>query len=67
MEHRLRERVCWCVKGEKESRVEHLVKGCAETSEWRRRWGIREEEKVEEILRWRGQELVDLQKSGEHF
>ena len=62
MEHWLGESggKCMCVKREQESRVEHLLRNCGETEEWRMRWWGEDLMRVEDIILC-GEALVEIE------
>ena len=51
---------CACVRKCEESEVEHLLRRCVRTGDWRRDWRIGEGDEVETILQ-RGDALEDLE------
>ena len=63
MEHRIRvEEVCDCGETEGMESVEHFLRRCYRTKEWRKDWNVREDEEMVEILTERGEGLMDLER-----
>ena len=61
MDHRIgEEERCLCVKKDKEDRVEHFLRQCVRTEQWRKDWNVKETDGIVKILTEEGEALLDL-------